>query len=115
MPESAVIQIFTNRESSESQILYLAPSIAAVLVAIVGGIINYYLQNQSKRLLRNEKTINKYRDEIRARIIHEEIACKTISDLSTPPTPVATVKIDLRRKTREQCDIQISMKSSDLK
>jgi hypothetical protein len=97
---------------NDSIYISIVSNLVTFLVAIGGWIFSYFVLRDSKRLLRLERSIEKYKNEIRARIYEENIACNLIAELDC--TPAQTIKKNLRDRTESEFGIRPNMKPSDL-
>jgi hypothetical protein len=81
----------------------------AIIIALCGALVGW----QGKRLKKLEAKISKLTAEVEARYHQEQIACETISTVTGIPIP--TIKITLRKETKDRCGIYPSMSLGDLR
>ncbi len=91
--------------------------IIVALITIVGGLgctgLGIWFSRETKKIAAMQRTIERYRQEIRARQAVEDVACQWLVELGVSNTPRAAMLI-LRKRTKEEHKLRPAMSPRDL-
>lgn len=87
-------------------------STTTMVVALGGWAFAFMMQKRSSKLAQLERRIDRFSEEVRARIAMERTACEWLAE-ATDRTP-DSIKRELRTRTKDRTGFRPRMSDSDL-
>jgi hypothetical protein len=97
----------------DAQVSTIVASITGGVTTLAAAWIGYLAQSQKKKLARLEKTLEKYKDEIKSRMYLERVAMRLIREQGICASERAAQSL-LREKTRLACDLTPAMSPGEV-